>query len=429
MTQAIVNAGIPVHSNPGRQPQPSVTVRRRVRPRPAVDLTRMTRYRGGTYSATVDTIAFVDGSTARTDLIRLNPGVDAYSLDFTGRAPTQPSHYRMDTWSAVPNLRAHAYEAEVDWILRNSFPRLSAAELSRRLRAAGYPLGAANISEHEAIAGTQAAIWRFTNSLELDSRPLDLPVSVTHGPDGVTVEFDGERELGGYEVDIVGGAAEAEVRLHRSADGQDWQPVDGSRLDIDAGTGTYGKGLGVGATVSGTGRGGGHVGYRHYRLAVSGTATIADVRFFLNGSSNFRNPARIVHLYDYLLAGAARARARTTGPRLTAANARVQNGLVGPFRLAATDRVALEGSDVTLVDNIVGAPITGPVEPGAGFYLRVEPGTTSATVTMTVPGDPDGYGGRVIAGVARDESSSRYTPLALAVPADLVVDFDIDWSY
>ena len=38
------------------------------------------------------------------------------------------------------------------------------------------------------------------------------------------------------------------------------------------------------------------------------------------------------------------------------------------------------------------------------------------------------YGGRVLTGVARDESSSRYTPLALAIPADLVVDFEIDWS-
>lgn len=33
----------------------------------------MTRYRGGTYSHTVDRIVFADGSTARTDLIRLNP--------------------------------------------------------------------------------------------------------------------------------------------------------------------------------------------------------------------------------------------------------------------------------------------------------------------------------------------------------------------
>ena len=84
---------------------------------------------------------FTDGTSARTDLIRLNPNVEAYSLDFTGLAPTRPSHYRVETWSAVPNLRARAFEVEVDWILRNSFPDLRVAELSRRLRAAGYPLG------------------------------------------------------------------------------------------------------------------------------------------------------------------------------------------------------------------------------------------------------------------------------------------------
>ena len=75
-----------------------------------------------------------------------------------------------------------------------------------------------------------------------------------------------------------------------------------------------------------------------------------------------------------------------------------------------------------------GAAIAGPVHPGTAFYLRPRRGSTSATVTMTVPGSVDGYGGRVLAGVARDESTSRFTPLALAVPAELVVDFDVDWS-
>ena len=86
---------------------------------------------------------FTDGTSARTDLIRLNPNIEAYSLDFTGIAPTRPSRYRADSWSAVPHLQARAHEAEVDWILRNSFPTLSTSEISRRLRAAGYPLGPA----------------------------------------------------------------------------------------------------------------------------------------------------------------------------------------------------------------------------------------------------------------------------------------------
>ena len=52
-----------------------VATRRRVLARPATELPRMTRYRGGTYSHTVDTIVFADGTTARTDLIRLNPNL------------------------------------------------------------------------------------------------------------------------------------------------------------------------------------------------------------------------------------------------------------------------------------------------------------------------------------------------------------------
>ena len=229
-------------------------------------------------------------------------------------------------------------------------------------------------------------------------------------------------------VDVIAAGSVVEVELHRSDDGSVWQPVEGSRLTLEAGTGTHHKGLGVGSTVSGATRGSGHVGYRHYRLTVTGGATVAAVRFSLHGSGTYRNPARIVHLYDYLLAGAARARARTTGPRLTAGHASASDGLIGPFRLAATDQVALRTTDAVLVDNVSGAELVGPVQPGAGFYLRAEQGVTSATVTMTVPGNPDGYGGRVLTGVARDESSSRYTPLALAIPADLVVDFEIDWS-
>src|SRR3954453_15479501 len=93
----------------------------------SVELSRLTRYRGGTYSHTVGTLTFDDGAIARTDLIRLNPNVEAYSLDFGGHAPTRPSHYRADTWTAVTNVTARARESEVDWILRNSFPILGTA--------------------------------------------------------------------------------------------------------------------------------------------------------------------------------------------------------------------------------------------------------------------------------------------------------------
>src|ERR1700712_3177717 len=126
---------VPTQGNARR----GVISRRRIHPRPDAELSTLTRYRGGTYSHTVDTIVFADGTSARTDLIRLNPNIEAYSLDFTGVAPTKPSRYGVQTWAAVPNVRARAVEVEVDWILRNSYPRLRPAELSRRVRAAGHP--------------------------------------------------------------------------------------------------------------------------------------------------------------------------------------------------------------------------------------------------------------------------------------------------
>jgi TQXA domain-containing protein len=175
---------------------------------------RLTRYRGGTYSHTVATLTFADGTTARTDLIRLNPNVEAYSLDFGGHAPTRPSHYLAATWSAVTNLAARAHEAEVDWILRNSFPTIGTAELSNRLRAAGHPIGSSNVAEHEAIAATQAAIWFFTNDMQLDDRPRNVPIAVRSTPSAIDFEFDGAHQLGGYTVDVTSKTG-ASLRLRR----------------------------------------------------------------------------------------------------------------------------------------------------------------------------------------------------------------------
>ena len=145
--------------------------------------------------------------------------------------------YRLGTWSALPHLRSRDYEAEVDWILRHSFPLITTAELSQRMREAGYPLGWANINEHEAIAATQAAIWSLTNGLALDTQPLNVPVAVRRGPGPViTFEFDGQPQLGGYSVWNASDTA-VTVRLQKSANGVDWLDVSGSQLTTDAGQG------------------------------------------------------------------------------------------------------------------------------------------------------------------------------------------------
>ena len=292
----------PIHRTAG-----PVAADSRVAIRPATELTSMTRYRGGTYSHTVEKIAFTDGSWARTDLIRLNPNVPAYSLDFTGVSPRHPSRYQPGTWSDLPHLRASGKEAGVDWILRHSYPLMATAELSRRVREAGYPIGPANISEHEAIAATQAAIWFLTNGLALDTRPLNVPVAVSRARGGVTTfEFDGEPQLGGYSVWTPAGDS-AVLTLQKSSNGVVWQDVSGSLLTTGPDAGRYQRTLGEGSTLSTSSHGRGGRGHRYYRLVATsetGTPRIERVSFWLTGARHYRNSDKVVHLYNYLLAGA-----------------------------------------------------------------------------------------------------------------------------
>ncbi len=405
----------------------------RVVVRPAAELTHMTRYRGGTYSHTVDKVVFTDGSWARTDLIRLNPNVHAYSLDFTGIAPHHPSRYQPGTWSELPHLRASGQEAEVDWILRHSFPLLSTAELSRRVRQAGYPMGAANISEHEAIAATQAAIWYLTNGLALDTRPLNVPVAVHRaGGPVITFEFDGEPQLGGYSVWTASDATVV-VRLQKSANGVVWQDISGSLLTTCAREGRYQRTLGEGSTLSTSSHGRGGRGYRYYRLIATsetgetGTPRIDRVSFWLTGTRHYRNADKVVHLYNYLLAGARKAVGEAyeeaDEPMLIDAHAAADSVLIGPFQVATPLMLSASG-DHQLVD-ADGFSISGTVEPGTDFYLRRAPGTSAATLTATTPRD---LHGRVLTGVALDGAAQRFTPVALAIPTEMAIEFDIRWE-
>src|SRR5947209_17012929 len=275
-----------------------LTSKRRVAVRPATELSRLTRYRGGTYSHTVEKVVFADGTAARTDLIRLNPNVPAYSLDFTGVSPHNPSRYQPGTWSDLPHLRASGNEAEVDWILRHSYPLLPTAELSQRVREDGYPIGTANISEHEAIAATQAAIWYLTNGLALDTRPLNVPIAVRSTRAGITTfEFDGEPQLGGYSV---WSRSSAELRLQKSSNGLVWQDVSGSLLTTGADAGRYQRTLGEGSTLSASSHGRGGRGHRYYRLITTSqtpTPRIEHINFWLTGARHYRNSDKVVHLY------------------------------------------------------------------------------------------------------------------------------------
>jgi TQXA domain-containing protein len=314
----------------------------------------------------------------------------------------------------------------VDWILRNSVPILGTAEISRRLRAAGYPLGSSNIAEHEAIAATQAAIWYFTNGMALDIRPRNVPTVVHRGADSIDFEFDGAHQLGGYTVDVTTEAT-ALVRLQKSIDGSVWHDVDSSTLAV-AGTGRYRKALGSGSTLSRQLPGRQPEGYRYYRVVTAEASAIelGEVTFWLEGASHYRNPDRVVHLYQHLIAGARWARRHAVAPELSAANAAVDGGLVGPLRLHGNHAAALAISAGSLVD-ADGVELQ-TCEPGGEFYVRPHAGDHAVTVTATVPARADGFGGRVITGVARDDANSRLTPVALAVPAPLTVEFHLEWA-
>jgi TQXA domain-containing protein len=406
--------------------QTQVTTRRRVLVRPAHELPRMTRYRGGTYSHTVDRVVFADGTTARTDLIRLNPNLDAYSLDFTGIAPHLPSRYQLGTCSDLPHLRGRAREAQIGWILRHSFPTITTADLSRQLRAAGYSLGAANISDHEAIAATQAAIWYFTNGLALDTQPLNVPVAVRRGPGPIiTYEFDGHPQIGGYSVWTTSDNP-LSLRLQKSANGVDWHDVSGSQLITDAAKGRYQRALGVGSTLSSSSHGRRGRGFRHYRLITAepnGTSGIGHVSFWLTGTTNYRNADRVVHLYNYLLAGAGAALRKTGDPQLVTTRAVAEGGLVGPFQVRIP--LTLKAADGHALVDADGAPIDGTVQSRRDFYVRPAPGASTTTLTATTPYE---LPGRVLTGVPLEGASQRFTPVALAIPTDVAIHFDIRWD-
>lgn len=413
-----------VLSIPSRALTP-VATRRRVLARPATQLPQLTRYRGDSYSHTVDRVVFSDGTTARTDLIRLHPNVDAYSLDFTGIAPHIPSRCRLGTWSALPHLRSRDCEAEVDWILRHSFPLITTAELSQRLREAGYPLGPANITEHEAIAATQAAIWYRTNGLALDTQPLNVPVAVQRGPGSTTTfEFDGQPQLGGYAVWNASDTA-VTVRLQKSTNGVDWLDISGSSLTTDPAKGHYQRALGVGSTLSASTHGHRGHGYRYYRLiakAEAGTPKIGPITFWLTGSRPYRNADRVVHLYNYLLAGALETAVEIDQLGLVDGQATAGAELVGPFQVRTP--LTLNATDGHTLVDADGFAIHGVIRPGTDFYLRPASGTSSTTLTAT---PPHSHSGRVLTGVA-PAGSERFTPVALAVTTDVAIHFDISWD-
>ena len=58
------------------------------------------------------------------------------------------------------------------------------------------------------------------------------------------------------------------------------------------------------------------------------------------------------------------------------------------------------------------------------IYAR-QPGTSAATLTATTS---ENLPGRVLTGVALEGASHRFTPVALAIPTEMAIEFDISWK-
>jgi TQXA domain-containing protein len=398
-------------------------------------------------------------------MVRLHPNIAAYSIDYAGVAPGGPSRYRDGAWASGASVAEAGVEGEVVWIMRHSFPTLGTAELSRNLRAAGVPIGQADLKEHEAIAGTQAAIWHLTNGVTLDTQPLSVPVAVSalesvsgtcpgavlDGDDRsawrarlvpgqetfLEFEFDARSQLGDYTVELGPRTTPTAVswRLQSSNDRCTWRDVSSSEVEVVVADGQAGgdgaavhtKALGVGATLSDSVPSGGRAGYRYYRLVVRGcservaTIEVRAVRFKLADSPGFRNGARVVHLYQYLLAMAS---AEVLGvPTLgisgpSVVDAAAGGGMAGPFFIDGDRpaKVRVAGASGGRVVGRDGRQLRGLVLPGQPFYVDLPVGGSQGSFTLRAAVGPvHGYEGRALVGARSDDGPAEFTTLARAV--------------
>ncbi|MFC7327796.1 thioester domain-containing protein [Marinactinospora rubrisoli] len=99
----------------------------------------------------------------RTNLfrLRLEDGTEllTYCIDVkTGIR--NGANYVEDAWETYPGQGQFAEPARVHWILQNSYPTLDEAAL-------GEAAGIQGLTAEQAVAGTQAAIWHFSNEIDL----------------------------------------------------------------------------------------------------------------------------------------------------------------------------------------------------------------------------------------------------------------------
>lgn len=370
---------------------------------------------------------------------------DVYSADYantpnTTFGPLLPggSRYQEKDWSATAALAGNQSQGEVARVLSSAYPERSVGELTADLKAAGrLASSAGNIKNWEAIAATQAAIWRFTDGKELDTTRYADPVSVLAssaaggfgaenvlsgdpasgwraseaGPAHLDFVFPAQFQPRSYTVTTLdggsAGSTPASWKLQRSSDG------GATYVDVSASSATGSFSGGAAQSRSTNIPDGATDGSYtdRYRLVFTGAVDpgapveVGGVSFegfgVFGAQPNYvyrayANPANVVAAYEYLVDLALRSPRSVVAPvtELTGPAAPVERGetseLIGPFRLggnvSAEVSVGGVGGAELLLDPSATPAASLVLPAGSEFWVRtgdVESGTLRISAAST----------------------------------------------
>lgn len=123
-----------------------------------------------------------------TSVIRLKTStgeeLQTYCIDFF--TPTDDSKtYAEVPWNTYNGPYAHFDKnaPKINWVLHNSYPEIIDTSLIQKAAEAADPKTKFDhaLSDWEAIAGTQAALWTFSNDMKLDTKkPTESPEHATN---------------------------------------------------------------------------------------------------------------------------------------------------------------------------------------------------------------------------------------------------------
>ncbi|MFD0773345.1 thioester domain-containing protein [Streptomonospora algeriensis] len=120
------------------------------------------KYVGNAESGHALKIAGVEGSVGTSLFnLKLEDGtvLRTYCIDFETEI-RGGAKYQEDAWDNYPGKGDFAEPAKVHWVLQNGYPQVDVAALAQES-------GASGLDRKDALAGTQAAIWHFSNDIDL----------------------------------------------------------------------------------------------------------------------------------------------------------------------------------------------------------------------------------------------------------------------